>query len=106
MHVKSKDPKAVADAKLRELEEKRRQEMAPPRFCKDCHWHKFQEIPLKDRFMFKHFCTYPPLLDQITGEPSNAQKNRNSMTLCGPQAMYFTPRQRLSDMTARGREGV
>lgn len=105
MHIKHPTPQAIAAAKLKELEEKRRKEMAPPKFCKDCHWHKFKEIPLKDRFIFKHFCTYPPLLDQITGEPSNAQKNRNSATLCGPSAIYHTQRVARMKGATEGAEG-
>lgn len=89
MHV---HPKEVADATLKRLQDARQKELAPPKFCKDCHWHAFKEFPAKDRFIFKHYCKYPPLLDQITGEPSNAQKNRNSHTLCGPQAIYFAPK--------------
>lgn len=92
MHIKSRDPKMLAAEKLRELEAKRRKELAPPKFCKDCVWHAFREIPGKDKFIFKHYCKYPPLLNPITGDPSNAEKNRNTHTLCGPQAIYFTPR--------------
>ena len=89
LHIKPKSPKALAQERLIALEEKRRQETAPPKFCKDCHWHAFKEIPTKDRFIFKHYCKYPPLLDQMTGDPSNAMKNRNTHTLCGPTAIYF-----------------
>lgn len=92
IHAKSWNPKIVAQEKLAELVEKRRKESGPPKFCKDCNWHAFKEFPTKDRFIFKHFCTYPPLLNQITGEPSNAEKNRNTHTLCGPQAIYFAQR--------------
>lgn len=85
-------PKQVAADTLKRLEEARRKALAPPKFCKDCQWHSFKEIPKKDRFVFHHYCKYPPLLNPITGEPSNAATNRNNHTLCGPQALYFHPR--------------
>lgn len=91
MHV---HPKANAEATLERLRTKMKQDNAPPKFCKDCHWHTFQRIERKDRYDYKHFCTFPPLLDRITGEPSSAAKNRSDATLCGKDAKHFAQRQR------------
>lgn len=66
----------------------------PPKFCKDCDWHDFEQVPQRDRFVYWHYCTFPPLLDVITGKPSNPAKNRNDATLCGREAKHFTPRKK------------
>lgn len=81
-----------ADAALSRLKAERAAEIAPPKFCKDCRWHDFDRKPTKDGYLYKHFCKFPPLLDVITGQPSDAMKNRNTETLCGRTAKHFSER--------------
>lgn len=81
-----------ADATLERLKDHFKRSLEPPKFCKDCRWHGFKEIPKADRFVYEHFCSYPPLLDVITGRPSNPAKNRNDASKCGQDAKYFTAR--------------
>jgi hypothetical protein len=80
----------VAEEVLERLRDKMKQETAPPKFCKDCHWHSFERIEKKESVVYHHFCKFPPLLDMLTGQPSNAAKNRNDATRCGREAKHFT----------------
>jgi hypothetical protein len=79
---------------LERLRNKIVEETKPPKFCKDCDWHEFERIERKDRIEYRHYCTFPPMLDVITGQPSNPAKNRNDATLCGKDAKHWTPKSR------------
>lgn len=81
-----------AEAKLAQLQADFKKSVARPKFCKDCFWHSFRESMKPERIVYHHFCKFPPLLDVITGEPSNAAKNRNDANKCGQEARHFTAR--------------
>lgn len=82
---------------LQRLAEQFRFDTAPPKFCVNCQWHTFKQVAKKDNFVYVHFCTYPPLLDVITGQPSNPAKNRNDATLCGKGAKHFAEKRKQRD---------
>lgn len=67
-----------------------KQEYSPPKFCKDCEWHEWEKVEGKHDYIYKHYCTCPPLLDMITGLKSNALKNRTNQDSCGKDAKYFS----------------
>lgn len=64
--------------------------LGPPKFCKDCVHHSAQFN--REKGKIRHYCSCPPLLDVITGEPSHPATNRNSETLCGREARHFMRR--------------
>jgi hypothetical protein len=82
-----------AQQTLERLAEQMKINTAPPKFCVNCQWHSFKSTPTKEDWKYLHFCNYPPLLDVITGKPSNPAKNRNDATMCGKAARHFAPKQ-------------
>lgn len=90
MHGKTKNAQQTLDR----LAEQLKASVAPPKFCVNCYWHSFEQVAKKDRFDYLHFCNYPPMLDVITGKPSNPIKNRNDATQCGKSAKHFAPKQK------------
>lgn len=85
-------PAAVAT--ITRLQEQAKATLQPPKFCKDCHWHDFEQVERRDRLVYRHYCKFPPLLDLITGQPGNPAKNRNDATACGKDASHFTAKQK------------
>lgn len=83
-----------ATAAVVRLQQKIVADSKPPKFCVNCDWHTFERIDKNDRTVFRHYCHFPPLLDVITGQPSNPAKNRNDATACGRQAQHFTPKEK------------
>lgn len=79
-----------AQATLDRLAQNVKVEYAPPKFCKDCEWHTCRYNDTKEKVI--HGCRCPPLLNKITGEPSNPAANRNNAISCGPVARYFSPK--------------
>lgn len=77
-----------AQMKLVQLQTAIRDQYAPPKFCKDCEWHTCRYNDNREKII--HGCTCPPLLNKITGEPSNPMANRNNAVSCGPDAKYFS----------------